>query len=117
MKAKPRKTAVSTEIKPLVDAIRGLAHKERLQVLLHGGNHQVCSLRERAAPVAVQSVLIRENFHDNQPQTPGSRRDYLNILDLGGGQRPDGPRGARLRIQMPPRQECPRRNAASATSR
>ena len=51
----------------VVDAIRGLADQERLQILLDGRDDQIGALREGAAAVAVEAVLIGQHLHDDQP--------------------------------------------------
>ena len=59
--------AVVHRLPDVVDAVGGLADQERLQILLDGRHDQVGALREGAAAVAVQAVLIGDDLDDDQP--------------------------------------------------
>ena len=47
--------------------------------------HEIGALRERAAAIAVQSVLIGDDLDDDQPEAGGRGGDHLNIFDFGEG--------------------------------
>ena len=83
--------AVVAGLPGVVDPVGRLADQERLQVFLDGGNHQVGPLRERGAPVAVQSGLIGGDLDHDQPDSArlcGNHADVLDLRRRGPARRP-----------------------------
>ena len=77
--------AVVAGLPDVLDAVRGLAEQQRLEVLLHGGTHQVGALREGGAAVAVEAVLVGRDLDHREPHAGGRALDHADVLDLGRG--------------------------------
>ena len=60
----------------VLDAVRGLADEEGLEVAIDRGRHEVGPLRERGAAVAVQAVLVRR---DLRPRRAAARAGAVAI--------------------------------------
>ena len=60
--------AVVHRLPEIVDAVGLLADQKRLQVLLHGRHNQIGALRESAAPISIEPVLIGDHLDHDQPQ-------------------------------------------------
>ena len=88
----------------IVDAVGGPADEKRLEVLFDGRDDQIGALGKRAAAVAIEPVLVGEDFDDDQPQAIGRGRDDLDVLDLRAGQRAGGFGDLFVCRQLPRRQ-------------
>ena len=77
--------AVVARLPDVLDAVHRLADEERLEVALDRRVDQVGALREGAAAVAVEAVLVGHDFDDGEPQARGGGGDHLNVFDLGNG--------------------------------
>ncbi|SPF49850.1 hypothetical protein SBA4_4210005 [Candidatus Sulfopaludibacter sp. SbA4] len=77
--------AVVAGLPDVLDAVGGLAHQEGLQISLHRGLHQVGTLGEGGAAVAVEAVLVGRDLDHREAHARGLALDHADVPDFGHG--------------------------------
>ena len=84
----------------------GLPIRNGFRYFSTAGIHQVGALREGAAAVAVEAVLVGGDLDDHEPQSGGRGCDHGNVLDLGRRHAARGARHLRLGLSFAPGDEA-----------
>src|SRR5579859_3074337 len=71
--------AVIAGLPDVLDPVRRLVQKERLQILFDRGLDEISTLRKSSATVAVEPVLVGSDLHDREPNAFWLAFNYADV--------------------------------------